>query len=133
MLAAVAGMLLAACGAYSFPGSKTTPTPSSGFGFDVTATEKDHAVSMHVGQTLEVVLHGGAAQSWQQVKSSDPSVLQPTVDPAATAVRGVTLAAFKAVAQGRATVTAVGTPVCPSGQPCPAYAMLYSLVVTVTP
>lgn len=132
LLAALAGLLVAACGAYSFPGSEPTPTPSSGFGFDVTATEKDHAVTMRVGQKLEVVLHGGKLVNWQQVRSSDRNILMPIVDPAATSVIGVTLAAFQAVAPGNAEVTAVGTPVCASGQPCPAYAMVYSLKVTVT-
>lgn len=101
--------------------------------FDVTATEKDHAVSMHVGEKLEVVLHGGGQLNYQQVRSSDESVLAPTVDPAATAVRGVTLAAFVAKSAGTARVTAVGAPVCPSGQACPMFAVLYTLTVTVTP
>ena len=46
---------------------------------------------------------------------------------------GVTLAAFKARASGVARVTAVGVPVCPSGQACPMLAVLYTLTVTVTP
>lgn len=101
--------------------------------FDVTATEKDHAVSMHAGQKLEVVLHGGTQMRYQQVRSSDTSILEPTVDPAATAALGVTLAAFKADRTGQATVTAIGAPVCPSGAMCPMYAVLYTLTVTVTP
>ena len=131
-LAALAWLLVAGCGAYSFPGSDPTPTPSPGLGFDVTATEKDHAVTMRVGQKLEVALHGGASTNWQQPRSSNEEILTPVPDPAATAVRGVTLAAFKAIAPGQVEVTAVGTPVCPSGQACPMYAILYSLKVTVT-
>jgi hypothetical protein len=100
--------------------------------FDVTATEKDHAVTMHTGQKLEVVLHGGGQLNYQQVRSSDTSILEPTVDPAATAARGVTLAAFKATSAGQAQVTAVGAPVCPSGQACPMFAVLYTLTVTVS-
>ncbi len=124
----------AACGATGAGAGSPTPTPpSGGVGFDVTATETDHAVTMHVGQRLEVALHGGTQFSYQQVKTSDPAVLEPTVDPAATAVRGVTLAAFKAAAAGKAQVTAVGAPVCASGQACPMYAVLYTLTVTVTP
>lgn len=133
MLAAFAGLLVVACGAYSFPGSEPTPTPSPGPGFDVTATEKDHAVTMRVGQKLQVALHGGTTLNWQQPRSSNEEILAPTVDPAATAARGVTLAAFKALAPGNVEVTATGTPVCPSGQACPMYAILYSLKVTVTP
>jgi hypothetical protein len=101
--------------------------------FDVTATEKDHAVSMHVGEKLQLVLHGGGQLNYQQVQSSDETVLAPTVDPAATAVRGVTLAAFVAKTAGTARVTAVGAPVCPSGQACPMFAVLYTLTVTITP
>ncbi len=131
-LGVVAAALLAACGAYTMPGAESSPTPSFGAGFDVTATEKDHAVAMHPGQTLEVVLHGGTVTAWQQVRSSDERLLRPAVDPAATSARGVTLAAFRAVASGEVTVIAVGTPVCPSGQACPMYAMLYTLKVTIT-
>lgn len=87
---------------------------------------------MHVGQKLEVALHGGNTTIWQQVKSTDTAVLAPIVDPGATAVRGVTLAAFQARAAGNSEVTAVGTANCSSGQPCPMYAILYSLKVTIT-
>jgi hypothetical protein len=125
-------MLSVACGAVGQGGSPS-PTPSENpMHFDVTATEKDHAVTMQVGQTLEVVLHGGGQINYQEVRSSDPSILQPTVHPAATAARGVTLAAFDARSAGQAEVTAVGSPICASGQPCPMFAILYTLSVTVT-
>ncbi len=135
VLAAALGLLAVACGATGIgSGSNPSPTPSqgSGLGFDITATEQDHALTMHVGQKLEVVLHGRNTTNWQQVKSSDTAVLTPIVDPAATAVRGVTLAAFQARAAGTAEVIAVGTANCPPGQPCPMFAALYSLKVTVT-
>lgn len=124
-LAAVVALLFVACGAASGAG------PSSRF--DVTATEKDHSITMRVGQKLEVALHSGTTASWQQATSSDATILEPIPDPAATTVQGVRLAAFKADAAGHATITAVGVPVCPSGQACPMYALLYSLAVTVTP
>lgn len=101
--------------------------------FDVVASEKDHAVSMHVGQRLEVVLHGGGQINYQQVRSSDESLLAPTVDTAATAVRGVTLAAFQAKAAGQVDVTAVGSPICPPDAMCPAYELLYTLTVKIRP
>ena len=126
----VLALLATSCGSV---GLGAGPSPSDNpMHFDVTATEKDHAVSMHVGQRLEVVLHAGDQFTYQQVRSSDTSVLEPAVDPAAAAARGVTLAAFKARAAGGAKVTAVGVPVCPSGQACPMYALLYTLVVTIT-
>ena len=88
---------------------------------------------MRAGQKVEVVLHSNPSMSpWVQLKSSDESVLAPTVNPAAAAVRGVTLAAFRALAPGEATVTAIASPVCSPGNACPMYVAIYSLKVTVT-
>ncbi|HEV2476467.1 MAG TPA: hypothetical protein VGX22_07990 [Candidatus Dormibacteraeota bacterium] len=126
----VLALLAASCGTV---GQGAGPGPSDNpVHFDVTATEKDHAVSMHVGQKLELALHGGGHLTYQQVTSTNTSILESTVNPAATAVLGVTLAAFKARAAGVARVTAVGAPVCPSGQACPMFAVLYTLTVTIT-
>ena len=132
---AAAALLLSGCGRVG-TGSSPSPTPSDGsnLGFDVMATETTKAVSMHVGQKLEVVLHAGTAMSnWAQPHPSDESILAPIVDPAATAVRGVTLAAFQARAPGQVDVTAYASPLCPSGQACPMYVMVFSIRVTVTP
>ena len=132
MVAVAAGLMLAACGSTS-TGPGSNPSPSSGLGFDVTVTEKDHTAAMHVGQRLEVVLHAaGGMNNWSQPKSSDETVLAPTVDPAATAVRGVTLAAFEARAPGEAEITSYAGPACASGQPCPMYVVVYSVKVTVS-
>ena len=126
----VLALLAASCGTVG-QGAGPRPTDNP-LHYDVTATEKDHAVSMQVGQKLELVLHGGGHLTYQQVSSSNTSILEPTVNSAATAVLGVTLAAFKARAAGVERVTAVGAPVCPSGQACPMFAVLYTLTVTVT-
>ena len=134
VLLAVIALLAVACGAVG-TGSGANPTPSSGgMGFDVTATEKDHAVTMHAGQKLEVVLHAGNGMvNWSHPVSNDTSVLSPIVDPAATAARGVTLAAFEAKKSGQVEVTSMSGSVCPSGAMCPMYAIAYTLTVTVTP
>ena len=103
-------------------------------GFDVTVTENDHTVTMHAGQKLEVVLHAPhGMNNWSHPESHDTSVLSPTVDPAATPVRGVTLAAFEAKKPGQAEITSNASPSCSPGQPCPMYLAVYSLKVTVTP
>jgi hypothetical protein len=130
VLGTVAGLLLTACGASGIgPGASSSPSPSA----DVTATDTDHAVTLRVGQTLEVVLHAGKGlHDWTHPTSSDQSVLIPIVDPAATAARGVTLAAFAAKAPGEAEVSATASPLCSPGQACPMYIALYSLRVTVT-
>jgi hypothetical protein len=96
-------------------------------------TERDQAISIHVGQKLEVALHARSGMSnWSNVRSSNTQVLAPIVNPAATAVRGVTLAAFEAMAPGEAVLTASAGAVCSPGQACPMYAMLWSVTVTIT-
>jgi len=133
MLTAAAVLVLAACGSTS-AGPGSNPSPSSGMGFDVTATEKDHTAAMRVGQRLQVVLHAAAGMNnWNQPRSGNEAILVPVVDPAATAVRGVTLAAFEAMEPGQVEITSFAGPVCPSGQPCPMYVVAYSLQVTVSP
>lgn len=137
LIAALAAVLVASCG-YSpcaCDGSGTLPvetSPSPGLGFDAVVTEKDTAITIHTGQKLEVVLHARAGMTdWSNVRSSDTSVLSAIVNPAATAVRGVTLAAFQALAPGQAEITATAGALCSPGQACPMYAMLYSVTVTV--
>ena len=133
-LAAIA-CLTAACGATGIgSGSNPSPTPSEGMGFDVTVTENDHSVTLHPGQKLEVVLHApNGMNSWTHPISNDTSVLSPIVDPAATAARGVTLAAFEARKTGMVEVSSNASPQCSPGQACPMYIAVYSLKVTVTP
>lgn len=130
-----AAVLVAACGAYSGLGSQPSPTPSGGDrGFAVTATNTDHAITMRAGQKLEVVLRAGSGMAnWAHPKSSDTSILAPTVDPAATAAIGVTLAAFAAIKPGQVDVTSYASPKCSPGGACPMYLAVYSLKVTVTP
>lgn len=137
LLGAVA-VLFVSCG-YSpcaCDGAGTLPVPASPsprLGFDVTATNTDHAVTMNVGQKLEVVLRAGQGMNnWSHPASSDTSVLEPVVDPAATAAVGVTLAAFQAVTPGQVEVTSNAGPKCSPGQACPMYVAVYSLRVTVT-
>jgi hypothetical protein len=133
-----AAVFISGCGSAG-TGSNLMPTPSPStssnpMSFDVTVTETTRAASMRVGQKLEVALHAGSGMNnWTQPRSSDESVLSPIVNPAATVVRGVTLAAFQAKAAGQVDITAYGSPNCPSGQACPMYVMVYSVKVTVTP
>ncbi len=137
-LTVVLAVALASCGysACACDGDGTVPvetSPSPGLGFDAIVTEKDKAISIQVGQKLEVVLHAKPGMTnWSNVRSSDTSILSPIVNPAATAVRGVTLAAFQADARGQSVITATAGAACSPGQACPMYAVLYSVTVTVT-
>lgn len=135
LVAALAALVLTACGsvgAGGAPSPSPTQSPVPGLGFDAVVTETDRAITIRPGQKLEVVLHAKAGMtSWANVRSSDTSVLEPIVNPAATAVRGVTLAAFHAVAPGQATITASAGAACSPGQACPMFAILYSVTVTI--
>src|SRR3954447_6003427 len=108
LVAALAVLLLTACGVTGIGGGgNPTPTPSSGTRFDITVTEADHAITMRVGQSLEVVLHRqNNLNNWSHPSSSGETLLTPVVDPAASAARGVTLAAFVAMKPGTVDVTA---------------------------
>ena len=135
LLVIAAALLITGCGGTG-TGSGPSPSPSTGsnLNFDVTVTETTRAASIRVGQKLEVVLHANTGMTnWTQPKSSDESILTPVVNPAATAVRGATLAAFEAKAPGQVDISAYASPVCPSGQACPMYVMVFSARVTITP
>ncbi len=140
LIAALGAVVLAACGdvhcmcignPYVPPPS---PTISPGPGFDAVATEHDTAVTITVGQKLELVLHARPGMTnWANVRSGDTSVLAPIANPAATAAPGVTLAGFQADAVGTAVITASAGAACSPGQACPQFAILYSVTVTVRP
>jgi phage tail protein X len=134
LIAAVAAVALSACGAVGIGAAPpATPSTGPGLGYDVAVTEKDSTARMAVGQKLEAVLHARPGMAaWSNVRSSDQSVLVPMVNPAATAVRGVTLAAFQALAPGKAQITATAGADCSAGQACPQYMMVLTIDVTVT-
>ena len=133
LIAMSAALAITACGSFG-TGSGTSPSPGSGLRFDLAVSEKDKTASMHVGQKLEVVLHSGPTMAnWTSPKSSNESVLAPIPNPAATSARGITLAAFQALAPGEADITANASPNCSPGQACPMYIAVYSVKVTVRP
>jgi hypothetical protein len=122
-----------ACDGAGTLGVPPSPSTGTGLGYDLVVTEKDTSATMRTGQKVEVVLQAGAnMDDWKQVRSTNESVLVPIVNPAATAVRGVTLAAFKAVGPGQAEITAYASPHCPPGSACPMYVAVVSIKVTVT-
>lgn len=130
-------LAVAACGAVpAGPGSPSTPPsagPTSGAG-RLTNADSGRTVHLRVGESIELVLRQEPGFSeWQGVHSSDPAVLAPVVDTHATAVRGVTLAGFRAAAPGRSTVSATAGAECSPGTACPALARAYTVTVVVDP
>ncbi|HLQ62656.1 MAG TPA: hypothetical protein VK131_12420, partial [Candidatus Acidoferrales bacterium] len=115
------------------PGVPSPPGPAQHF--DVVATERDSGsqLSLRVGQTLELVLAAPKSfQPWQGVQIRPPGVLAPIPDTAATAARGVTVAAFRAAGPGSTEISAYSEPDCPANRACPAIVAVFNLKVVVT-
>jgi len=106
----------------------TTPAP----GFDVLVTERDRAVTVHVGQKIEVYLVQKAGMTaWSAINADNPSVLR-AVETGMFVPRTVTVAGFEALKAGTANLSASAGPLCSPGTACPMYAVLYSVAVIVT-
>ena len=127
---------LSACGKVAAaPGGDPSPTPviaTPAGGFNVLVTEHDRAVTVHVGDKIEAVLHQKQGMTvWGNLSSDNASVLSP-VPTGIMAARGVTIAGFRALKVGSANISASAGPLCSPGAACPMYAVLYSVVVIVT-
>jgi hypothetical protein len=135
LIGIAAALALCGCGAVTAGiGPTVVPPTGTGRGFDLSVTEKDHAISLRVGQKLEAVLHANPGMTaWSEVKSTDPSILVSIVDTGMTGVRGVTLAGFQAVAPGNAQITAYAGMDCSPGQACAMFLLVLTIDVTVTP
>jgi hypothetical protein len=138
LVAAILIVLLPACVSRGCLGcaalASPRPTVPSGptAGFDVLITDTDRAVTVKLGQRLEVILHARPGMSdWSGVNVDDYTVLR-AVPTGITAARGVTIAGYAAARPGTATIRATATPLCSPGQACPAFAMLFEVSVTVT-
>jgi hypothetical protein len=134
LLAGATSIALCACGGYRSGASPNPSRPQASSpepGYAVLVTEQDRTADLQVGQKLLLELHAKPGMTnWSGLRTSDASVLIPlTID--VMVPRGVTIAAFQAVAPGQADVTAFASPSCSPGQMCPAYAVLYTLRVTV--
>lgn len=120
-------VLSAACGSAGAP----TASPSAALppvAVRITPADNTGTVSARVGDTIQVAL--GEQYSWT-VDPPDGAVLVRD-DRALLLVRG-TQALLKAVAPGRATVSATGVASCPSGAACPMFAVLFKTTVLVAP
>ncbi len=127
MLSGCGGVACACTGIGIVPAS---PTPDRGFNRVI--TENDHAVTVHTGEKIELVLHAKSGMTdWSGVTVDDPAVLR-AVPTGITAVRGVTVAGFEAAAPGTATIRATAGPLCSPDQACPQFEMLFEVTVSVT-
>jgi hypothetical protein len=126
---AIGLVLVAACGgagAPEPPAASPTPLP----GAVVVTRANDHGtVHARVGDTIQIAL--GTEYEWR-VEPPDGVVLARDPKKSYLLVRG-TQAIWFAAAQGRSTVTATGTVICPSGQACIMIAILFTTTVVVDP
>ena len=112
------------------PSPYVPTTPDQGF--DVLITEHDRAVSLRLGQLVEVYLaqHPGMTR-WSPLRADDPTVLQ-VISTDRIFPPYATVGTFVARVPGTTNVTATAGPLCSPGQACPAYAALFSVTVTVS-
>jgi hypothetical protein len=116
-------MMLTACGAA--PASHPSPPAASGdittrptgggaLAFAATVTEKDggRTLRARTGDRIEIALRAPGGYADWRLEPLDGTVLEPTVNPAAAAVRGVTLAAAIASAPGATSIDATSRPQC---------------------
>jgi hypothetical protein len=137
------GLLLAACSAaVAFPPSAPTPSPTAtpaatSSNRPVSEADNGHSVTVPVGSEVTLLLGN---TYWQVVGSSDPAVLVlvsgPTASPAGFtacvpgAGCGTVSAVFRAVAPGRATITA-GRTTCGEALNCTGSAGAYEVTIVV--
>ena len=96
-------------------------------------TDHDRAVSVSVGQKVEVYLMQPQHMTpWAGLAADDPTVLERVSILDAPAAGGATVAGFVAAKPGVANITAYSTPVCAANEACPMYAMLFQVRVTVS-
>lgn len=83
---------------------------------------------MRVGDSVVAFFQASPDQAaLGEISTSDPRVLAPRVDTAATAVRGARLAKFQALSAGRADITVARALLCLPGASCPARPVLISV------
>jgi len=138
---ALGGLLLASCGAALggpragvsvSPRSESPAATAAASSPDIMITDQSSDVAAQTGQRIVVFLNARPGLTdWSDIRSSDVQVLAPAVIDVMVP-RGVTAAAFNAVGAGVALITASADPRCVAPAPCPPYAALFTVRVTVT-
>lgn len=126
LMAAVAGLLLVACGASGSIGG----SPPAGATPVAVLTEADSGRTLRMGVGDRAVLQLGGAFMWSAPQSSGGTVrLVPAPGPTGA---GAGVWTISAAAAGTVTVTATGRPPCASGAICPQIVRAFTLTVVVS-
>jgi hypothetical protein len=124
-------LLVPGCGAAPAAPGTTSPTASAAGTLGV--QDDQRTLNLHVGESIEVALAAQPGFSdWSHPVSNDPAVMAPQVDPAAAAIRGMTLASFKAVGRGHSDIRSAAGAACSPGAACPAIARGWQVHVVVS-
>jgi hypothetical protein len=83
----------------------------------LTAIDQGKTVLLVVGDYLNVHLHGGAGDPWSSLRISNDGVLADQLTALLALGVGDAGGAFRAIAVGSVTLTAVQTPVCAKEHP----------------
>jgi hypothetical protein len=129
-LVVLATVLTASCGSVAAPrATPPPPSPSAPAGTVLVTLGSDgQTVTAYVGNRIQIAL--GEQYKWQ-LQPPDGVVLTRTAQNSALP-RG-TQAIWLASATGRSAIKATGNAVCPSGQPCPLFAVVFTATVVVAP
>lgn len=123
----ITALLLASC--TSFPSSGSTGAGgAAGAAVKVTMADDGKTLTAHVGDRVQVAL--GEIFNWTLER---PDAVVLTQGPQTYLLVRGTQAIWTASSVGTATIRATGTPVCPSGSPCPQLAVRFSATIDVRP
>lgn len=118
------------------PGASATAAGSGGAQADqqvqLTQADDGKTVRARVGQTISLSLMAPQGFTSWAVAPPDGKVLVGIPNPAATAVGGATLRAFRVATAGQTEITATSKPDCQPGQACAQVIRLYRVTVTVS-
>ena len=125
----LAAVLAAACGSVAGSGANPSPSPSAPPGAVLVTMASDRqTVTAHVGHRIQIALR--EQYKWQLDQPDGVVLTRPVQN--YLLVRG-TQGIWLASATGRSTISATGSANCPSGQPCPLFAILFTATVVVVP
>jgi hypothetical protein len=99
-------------------------------------TNADLGKTLHykVGETFSLALRAMPGYNNWMVEPIDTAVLAAIPNPAAAAIRGMTLRAFRALAPGQVVIRATSSPDCQSSPQaaCPANILQFNVTVVVS-
>lgn len=114
------------------PGASATASGSGTARLQLTQADDGKTVQARVGETIYLTLMAPQGFTNWDVAPPDGKVLVGVPNPAAAAVRGATLRAFRAAAAGQTEITGTSKPDCQPGQACAQIIRLYRVTVTVS-